>query len=1320
MLQQIYWRFPRGSWQVAILQRVFSSCGIWIACCFVSVWPPAAFAAQQGKELPADSVAIPQELWDAVLREGVASQTPGDAERQLLWQASESRRLRLTSEQALRFKQLCMDLARNAWWRGDTDSARQLMQTADWHAENLLVSSQHESFMLLDHYLQTAFWELHFGTPAAALQRLQICVTLQQQSGAMSPGEFVDRLPLRQLLRLQTDQQFELLREVLFLEGLPRLEGLDFQLREPVPWPLLSVIQNEHRPLPAAGDSTGKALHPLIMCLEAAVTIGRAGELVELLTESARRGNAASGYVLCCLQVLQRQPISTDGLLTGGDSFPADGALLVLMWQQPGYTDQVLELLSMPALRERILARRGLAGVLRDLRQSNSAGPLMSEASADESWWGKAAGLISLGNGQVAADGSVHGGQICLPFPVAGDFTVQCDVVCAPGISAGLGYGGVGFGISSDSRTLRIRTAGNHPPLIRSTPFTEENILRRVSLRVNSGRTVGEVDGVESLNASVSSGFPWITLHAEGPWPAVWRDLSVSGDLQIPEWVDLSGDPYLRGWSSLESGQVQPSDSELHSRTVGIRRETRSIDEADWVCNGGVISGRPASAGGRESVGVLRFLRPLQAGDVLSVELFLAAPRQDCLLAVGEILVGITAEGLRTGWLAGSRRGRLLTGIGLTGKINGENTSLPVKRGWNTVVLRMKEEGFLVRINGVEAGEVKLQTGADTRFAVISPIGCQQTQVRTVLLSGDWPRSWPAVPLAGLAGVTEDTVGAVRRQQGLLQHFLSQAANVDLTRRLTGLPVDEQWRVLCVLADQFGLGPGILPGAGRWNRISQEYGVPLPRSLLEAFWELGRQQWETSEDVDNVCSAESVRLWRELRDFMEGDWSASTLQQQLAESATLAGRDRLARLLLLAEHGTLSSSAAARELLADQQFALGKVHLRGAGDENLRDQIVRERSDLLTSAIRKDQGEETRERLTAADDWIPIRTGSIRAYGRSLEVRPEMIWARTARSQVEAIRTAPQDILCWSKPIVGDCRLSFQMQYRRGSRPCLGLGSKGFLLTEDDTGSQAAEMLADRDTALQRGGNGEPEKLAVVDIVVQRRGNELQVHAGGRLLETMQTTAGVAHWFWLAALDRPPFTVRDWEFQQAETKPDWIQIDTGNHLSGWMNSQISPQAPEIQLVDGWDSEQSILTGRQRWEWHFQNWANEIRLMRPLPQAAIIRFSVFGSEDGNCCLLIGNVMLDIGNRMVEVAANGLPHGIRRMWLSAAANELSEIKLGQWNQIELDVQEQRVSVRVNGNDSGNLELGVSSERVFGLLQVGGRAAVRVNAIQIQAAW
>ena len=1320
MRKQIHRRSPCGGMLAVLLQRAVSGFGLCIACCFVSVWGPAAFAVQQVREQPADSVTIPQELWDAVLREGVANQTPGDAERQLLWQASASRRLRLTSEQALRFKQLCMDLARNAWWRGDTDSARQLMQTADWHAENLLVSSEHESFMLLDQYLQTAFWELHFGTPAAALQRLQICVTLQRQSGAMTPVEFLERLPLRQMLRLRSDEQFALLHDVLFFEGLPRLEGIGFQSLGSVPWPLLSAVQQEHQPLMAADDSTGKALHPLIMCLEAAVASGKDGELAELLAEPARRGNAASRYVLCCLQVMQGKPISTDWLLTAGNPFPAGGALLALMWQRPGYSDQVFELLSIPVVREQIFARRGSAGVLRYLLQSSPAGSLLSEAVADESWWGQSAGLMSLGNGQVAADGSDQGGRICLPFPVVGDFQVQCDVICMGGLSAGLGYGGIGFGISPDSRTLRIRSAGNHAPLIRSTPFTQGNIVRRVNLQVDSERAVCDVDGVEALNIPVGSSFPWITLHAEGPWPAVWRELSVSGDVRIPASVLLSGDRQLRGWSSLESGQTQPADPALNSTVRGARRESTIADRSDWYSEDGVIFGRPARGGSRVHPGVLRYLRALQTGDILAAELYLAPPQRDCLLAVGETLLGFTADGVRTGWFAASRQGRWLSGAGLPGWSTSRNPKLPLDPGWNSIVLRMVDKGIQVQINGEDAGQVALQQGGDTRFAVISPAGCQQTQIRNVVLSGDWPERWPTGSLTGLAGVTEKPVGPIADQRGLLGQFLSGASGFDLTHRLAGVVAEEQWQVLCNVADRARLISGYLPGAGRWEWLEHTGNTSLPRSLLEAFWELGQEQAELVTITEDACSVESARLWQELREFVNVEWSADSLREELTESAAMSGRERLARLMLLRERGTLSASAAACELLSAKELSGDRGRWQSTPDEQLRWQAACERADLQVSVSLHDQRGGRRERLSADDDWIPVRTGSIQSSAQLLKLQPEMIWARTGDSLVEAIRTVSDDILCWSKPLIGDCRLAFQVEYSVGSRPVVGVGGNRFVLASDRNRVTPPDEFAGSGAPKLNQTNGVFDELTVAHVIVQRTGNVLVVQADETVLGTVNAAAGAAQWVWVAPLAGPEFRLRDWDFHQAEAEAEWIHIDTGRELAGWFNSRRSVVDQGAQPIDGWSSEQLVLTGTQHNELHWQNWLNEIRLLRPLPRRATIRLRIFIAEQSNPCVLIGNIVLDIGSNATGISSTALPQGFLRKRLADNADAIRHVRTGEWNELELEVLEDRVSVRLNGDDAVGLEIGTATWRTFGFLQPSGQPGMRISEVQIQSAW
>lgn len=716
-----------------------------VICCLICCLIRAAAGAEETATAES-SAAVGKDLWKQIRLQGITESVPSGAELKLQEQVLGLRNAVHESDESQHLWMICTDLYQRAWWRGDATQARALMRAADWHAESWAAETAAAQLQLLQHYLATAAWELCFGESESALRRLQSGRILGQQIPGFSPAVIADSVPLWLLDKLPLDQRYQWLSSLIFSSGIPQLSGMNFQRMQLPPDWVLSEVQRANRPWNPGQHSVERWDHLLIMCLQDAVASNQDDELKTLLQIPAQKGNPEARCVIACLDVLRERAVADDWLLEAGWNPTGYEALFFLMAQRSAYQNQLLEILGRAEIRHQYFSGYGQADLLRlwnclDIEKSTGdpGNLLASDVAVDR--------VVSLGSGGLAAVRLRGDTEICLPYPIAGEFSVRCRVLCDAGFSGGLGYDGVSMGVAGDGNTISLRSAGNHAPAIRTTPAMESGTLLSAAVLNRSGVLMFEAGGTrlwEAPATAFESSFPWITLHTEGPWPAAWLGVEIIGDPQIPRRVSLSEDPLLRGWSCTESGQTQPVGRSTRSRRTGEKNLPAGQLDWDWSCEEGVIVGRPVQRNSATEPGVLRYLRAMRPSEIIVGEVELGLPDSSCLLAIGRTLVRITANGCEIGWMESGMSGSNLAGLRTGGRLLNSSDRLPFVSGWNRFEIHFADNAAELRVNNVVAGSIPIVKRSLPAFGIVSPPGVSHSRVRGLQLTGNWPSRWPA------------------------------------------------------------------------------------------------------------------------------------------------------------------------------------------------------------------------------------------------------------------------------------------------------------------------------------------------------------------------------------------------------------------------------------------------------------------------------------------------------------------------------------------------------------------------------------------------
>jgi hypothetical protein len=320
-----------------------------------------------------------------------------------------------------------------------------------------------------------------------------------------------------------------------------------------------------------------------------------------------------------------------------------------------------------------------------------------------------------------------------LTIPLQGDFQVDCELSCSPGREIRVVHKGMAIGPKADLKHLERSLLGHSPSQMAiNPPLEKQGQWYPFRLVVKGNRTTILINGRKVHDASVpAEGDPWLALLCPAAQAGTARKITISGNPQVPEKLNLSTLPDLSGWLANEYN------------------ESDSGDNSDWDKRGEEIVGRLAEeAPGSKQESLLRYHRPMLEDGRIAYDFYYEPGKVMVHPALDRLAFLLEPDGVRTHWLtdeAYERNG--LTPQNRTDEPENRRgpASLPLKpKAWNRLVLSLAGGRVALQLNDQVVFERTLEPTNQRSFGLFHYADETQARVRNVTYQGNWPRSLPA------------------------------------------------------------------------------------------------------------------------------------------------------------------------------------------------------------------------------------------------------------------------------------------------------------------------------------------------------------------------------------------------------------------------------------------------------------------------------------------------------------------------------------------------------------------------------------------------
>jgi hypothetical protein len=956
---------------------------------------------------------------------------------------------------------------------------------------------------------------------------------------------------------------------------------------------------------------------------------------------------------------------------------------------------------------------------------------------------------------------------------VVGAFEFSADVLMSSEEGGIFGFGGLPLEAHSENDWSVLRSMPTQRRRQGPAATSPNAGFNRMTLQSN-GKVLqflinDHLEYQQSLPAITS---PFLSLNAIQSQRAVFRNLNFRGDLEIPREVALTNGELLDGWSADRYYEKRPQrlpqeqfaavdDEGLVKEAATEDGDESQSDEDDgfqWRAKAGVINARQpdAAAAGLDIQSLLVFDRPLDAGDSLRYEFFYEPGKFEVHPALGQLAFLIDRAGVRLHWMTDPEENNTQNSLPADNAVDEPACRrgpqpLPLKTGeWNQVRLAIAADVAVLELNGSEIYRRPLEPTNDRRFGFFRDPSRHGVQVRSVFLSGDWPRHVSTEQLGDLlARNGEASSSASNRTRMELIGDDVLATNWQRVRQQAReLPVADRYELLreWVLPEgdrtTFRLSGGFLPtlpalsetttnpelGDSRSSRRIAGGDIVAPAlDLIEAAGQLKKLD-ELERLVFMAVAANELEQRNRLAlltliGAARHDFKASAAYlTQLAQLSDKIPRDAPETEHwpeLLAASVSLSSPDLARPALKLVDRLAAQIETQkspSSGDLELL--AFRQRIEALSHAPQEG---------LSLKQWAQVSHGSAQSLSRGA-LPP--LWL-TRRGEARHVAGLEHDLLYFQSPLRGDfdvtCRLT------AAKRQEMQVGYAGFRI-----GLVAARDKYDKDTyeigrigfvpeqrmiqpRLVDLGETYEYRLAVHDGVCTSSINGIRIHEEA-------IAVGCDPWLTLHSAGVRNGAAGDLRITGTPRIPDNLDLLGLAELTGWLADFYEPGQSTDQ--GPWKKEQDMLLSARRKDLTGTRRQSLIRYHRPLLEDGQIEYEFYYEH---------------GKKLVHPAVDRLtflldPNGVRIHWLTDAQFDRTGLSHDNvtdepanrrgpkalplleraWNRMKLALKGDVVSLSLNGETIYERSLEPTNQRSFGLFHYSDETEARVRQITYQGNW
>lgn len=256
--------------------------------------------------------------------------------------------------------------------------------------------------------------------------------------------------------------------------------------------------------------------------------------------------------------------------------------------------------------------------------------------------------------------------------------------------------------------------------------------------------------------------YPFYGIHSMMHRKAVTKNVAITGDVMIPESVDLLN-PTLSGWSNRFKNRSLPpvafTDAQKEAREKA-KKPTRADVNYDWQFVDGVLESvdhdelmnmdekngekvqRPKYPI-RESW--IYYARPLCDGESVTFEFFHEEGQFALSPTIDRTALWIDREQLFKHWITPA--GGAWFGVNATNRVAVEAKEtlgdIELKIGWNAGSFEREGDTIRISVNGEAIYEQDVDESCGGRIGFFHDPSMVQAKVRNVVLSGNWPEKLP-------------------------------------------------------------------------------------------------------------------------------------------------------------------------------------------------------------------------------------------------------------------------------------------------------------------------------------------------------------------------------------------------------------------------------------------------------------------------------------------------------------------------------------------------------------------------------------------------
>jgi tetratricopeptide (TPR) repeat protein len=944
-------------------------------------------------------------------------------------------------------------------------------------------------------------------------------------------------------------------------------------------------------------------------------------------------------------------------------------------------------------------------------------------------------------------------------YPLTGTFEFSVDTSHGPWAEGHFGYAGMVFEPNPTS-VSRFWPVGCHEQIGLPGDALHRDTFNRFTVQVAPGKLRWLVNGRlvhEQTDPSPTS--PWLALYSSRERHTVFRNPQLIGTPQIPREVQLSHGDRLEGWVSSFYGESQPArltkqadGSEDDAGNAAVQKQQPS--SFDWYAQNGEIHGRRAhDLSSRWNLGsLLAYFRPLRPGETLSYEFFYRPDEVMVHPCLGRLAFLLGSQGVRLHWLA-ENDGNDWTGIASDNAVETQSAVSLKANAWNRLQLSLTADSVKIEVNGVAVCQRKLQESDARTFGFFHYKNRTATQVRNVVLTGNWPDKISEKELADSFALSvggdkprRSPEGAVRRALIGDPFFLKGSGLV--LRQARALPPEQAYELLrtWVLPNE---NHSLFQMAGDFTPTDPA--PPVAPKPLPPGWRV-----QTGGDLE-APALELVAVAKKLGKLDE------LVQRVQKASAPEQARGRLAMLALLraAQERDDEARAALGELMqwitsrpVDEPLvqrwpeliaAAGTINRRALRPAALA--LLDVQVEKLQQAIIQNVAQPERDR------WIR-HVRQTRSLAQVLELPDDVrvafgddpnlrFWDRVShnRAMPRGIRSSrthwsiegnvvkhypgrAQDYLYLRTPLQGDFEVTCDLTSFGWREAHLGYGGLRFDLLHTLKKYNLFSF-----SQLVRSGDiqpplADPGPWYKFRLVVH--GDTYTVFVNNRKLCEEPLPDDADPWLMLHADHQCTAGIRNLKIAGQPHIPESLSLSALPDLTGWLSYDDTPwqKRGDTIVSQGWPVPRGNKPPPRTWQ------ERALHYHRPLLEDGAIEYDFFyepGREHGHPALDRLVILLD-------------PEGVRIHWLTdgvhdstglAPDNAATEpknrrgqtrlpLKAKAWNHLRLVLAGDTVTLNLNGEEIYQRVLESTNQRTFGLFHYADETTLRVRNVTYRGQW